>query len=188
MIDEGGLDCVFFSRVSPEKGADVVLEAARRLPNVAFAFYGQIDSDYETNFLSDVERLANVTYMGVFDSVKDDPVKELAAYDLHLFPTRWPNEGVPGVLVETKMAAVPSVVSDICYNAELIRDGVEGIVLNECSPDSLVKAIDGLNTDPASLSELKSGALASSERFYIDRYVDLLVSDLEDGRKEALGE
>lgn len=48
---------------------------------------------------------------------------EPSAYDLHLFPSRWRNEGVSGVLVEIKMAAVPSIVSDICYNAELIRDG-----------------------------------------------------------------
>lgn len=188
MTDKGRFDCVFFSRISPEKGADVVLETARRLSNVTFAFYGQIDRDYEAAFLSAAEGLKNVTYKGIFDSAKDDPVEELTAYDLHLFPTRWPNEGVPGVLVETKLAGVPSVVSDICYNAELVRDGTEGVVLEECSADCLVDVIEGLSENSAVLDGLKTGALASSDRFYIDRYIDLLVSDLEDGRKEALDE
>lgn len=185
MADARCLGCVFFSRVSPEKGADVVLGAARRLPDVDFAFYGQIDEDYRQRFEQEVGSLGNVAYKGVFDSAQDDPVSELCGYDLHLFPSRWPNEGIPGVLVETKMAAVPSIVSDICYNAELVKDGVEGIVLRECGAEALVAAIEELEDDPQTLDELKAGALASSERFCIDRYIDLLVADLAEASKEV---
>ncbi len=187
MTDAHALECVFFSRISPEKGVDVVLGAARRLADINFSFYGQIDDSYSRAFLENVDMLKNVRYRGVFDSVANDPVKELNKYDLHLFPTRWPNEGVPGVLVETKMAGVPSIVSNICHNVELVRDGVEGVVLDECSVDCLVDAIEYLDAKPAMLNRLKEGALASSERFYIDRYVGLLVADLDDARK-AVGE
>lgn len=186
MIDLQGLDCVFFSRISPEKGADIVIEAARRLPGSRFFFYGQIDDSYSRAFLESVDSLENVEYLGVFDSVTNGPIRELNKYDLHTFPTRWPNEGVPGVLVETKMAAVPSVVSNVCYNAELVRDGIEGVVLAKNNADCLVKVIKGLSANPVELDALKKGALASSERFYIERYIDLLVADLNDGQKEAL--
>ena len=83
------------------------------------------------------------------------------------------------------MAAVPSIVSDVCYNAELVKDGVEGVVLAECNADCLIEAILSLCVSPGLLSKMKESALASSERFYIDRYVNLLVSDLVDARRKA---
>lgn len=178
MSEARRLRCVFFSLVSPEKGADVVLGAARRLPGVDFDFYGRLDKTFEHQFLAGVDSLDNVKYRGVFDSVEDDPVKELNGYDLHLFPSRWPNEGVPGVLVETKMAAVPSIVSDICYNSEIVRDGSEGIVLDNCTDAALAQAIESLDSDRVLLDSMKQAALESAERFYIDRYIGWLIADL----------
>ena len=172
------LKCVSFSLISQEKGADVILGAAERLQDVEFHFYGRIQQNYEESFETRVSSLPNVFYHGVFDSVKNDVTAELAKYDLHLFPTRWPNEGVPGVLVETKMAAVPSIVSNICYNAELVIDGSEGIVLDECGAEALVMAIGSLKDNLSALDKLKVGALASSERFYTDQYIDLIIGNL----------
>lgn len=176
--DAKRLECVFFSLVGRDKGADLVLDAAEALPHVGFTFYGRIDRAFEREFGRRAAALANAEYRGVFDSVTADPVTELNRYDLHLLPTRWPNEGVPGVLVETKMAAVPSVVSNICYNAELVRDGIEGIVLPECTAGALAEIIAALDADRERLDAMKQAALDSAERFYIDRYVDWLAADL----------
>ena len=120
--------CVFFSLVSKVKGAGLVLDAAKELPQVEFHFYGRVEEDFKDEFERRLAKLPNSSYHGVFDSVKDDVLAELNQYDLHMLPTSWPNEGVPGVLVETKMAAVPSIVSDCCHNAEIVRDGADGIV------------------------------------------------------------
>lgn len=184
-LNSGRLSCVFFSLVSSDKGVDLVLDAADALPEVDFFVYGRIERGYE-GFEGRVARLGNVTYMGVFDSVRDDVVAELNKYDVHLFPTRWPNEGVPGVLVETKMAAVPSIVSDVCYNTELVRDGSEGVVLRRNTAEELARAISSLDADREKLGAMKAAALESAERFYIDRYIDWLVSDLsEEPRKRT---
>lgn len=172
------IKCVSCSLISPEKGADVILDAADRLRDVEFHFYGRIQQNYEESFKTIASSLPNVFYHGVFDSVRNDVIAELAQYDLHLFPTRWPNEGVPGVLVETKMAAIPSIVSNICYNAELVKDGSEGIVLSEYGVESLTMAIGNLRDDLDTLDKLKAGALASSERFYADQYINLILSGL----------
>ena len=175
----GKLKCVFFSLVSPDKGIDLVLDAAKSLRDVDFYVYGRIEQGYD-GFSEIVDELANVQYMGVFDSANGDVVSELNKYDLHLFPSRWPNEGVPGVLVETKMAAVPSIVSAICYNAELVVDGVEGLVLEENTAEALTQAIASLDLDRDRLDAMKAASLKSAERFYIDRYIDWLVADLND--------
>ena len=179
------ISCVFFSRVSPDKGAHIVLGAARELPQVDFHFYGRIEDGYEEEFFSAVEMSPNVWYHGIYDSVDGDVIGELNKYDVHLFPTCFPNEGVPGVLVETKLAAVPSIVSDICHNAELVRDGKDGIVLKQCCADALATAIEGLVNNSDALDDLKAGALASSDSLYIDKYVDMLVTDLTDAAKES---
>lgn len=179
MTDDRRLKCVFFSLVSPDKGIDLVLDAAECLPGIEFYIYGRVERNCG-DFGLRVDRLNNARYMGVFDSVRGDVVAELNKYDLHLFPSRWPNEGVPGVLVETKMAAVPSIVSDICYNAELVVDGEEGIVLRENTATALVEAISSLDVDRERLDAMKAASLKSAERFYIDRYIDWLVADLND--------
>ncbi len=61
----------------------------------------------KTKFKSELNRMPNVKYLGIFDSVAGDVVKELNQYDIHLFPTMCPHEGVPGVIAETKLAGVP---------------------------------------------------------------------------------
>lgn len=183
----GTLDSVFFSLISPDKGIELILDASDMLPDIGFHLYGRIEDGYETRFADELVNRKNVWYHGVFDSVEGDVVSELNKYDIHLFPTRWPNEGVPGVLVETKMAAVPSIVSDICYNAELVRDGVEGIVLRQNTAECLVEAISSLDVNRERLNAMKVSALESAERFYIDKYIDWLVSDLtgEPGKETA---
>lgn len=180
---EGGktddpVKCVYFSLISEIKGAEIVLEAARCLPGVEFHFYGRIERGYEEDFLSILRGLNNVEYHGVFDSANGNVLDELNAYDLHLFPTKYPNEGVPGVLVETKIAAVPSIVSNCCHNAEIVKDGVDGVVLRECTTKGLIEAISYLDQNRGKLSAMKKAALASSERFYIDRYIDQIAMDL----------
>ena len=177
-MEDYKIRCVFFSLIGKAKGADLVLDVASDLPMIEFHFYGRIEESFEHRFVNEISGLPNVEYHGVFDSVDGDVTTELNQYDIHLLPTKWLDEGVPGVLVETKMAAVPSIVSDCCYNAEIVEDGVDGVVLKECSANSLRDALSVLSADPSRLDEMKRAALASAERFCIDHYVDMIVSEL----------
>lgn len=155
-----------------------MLETANSLPEVAFHFYGRVDSGFKQRFGAGQFDPPNVEYHGVFDSVSGDVQAELSQCDLHLLPTSWLNEGVPGVLEETKIATVPSVVSDCCHNAEVVKDGIDGIVLKERTERNSSAAIAGCARNPVRLDEVKHAALVSAERFYIDCYVDLIVSEL----------
>lgn len=180
------LKCVSFSLIGPAKGADVILDCAERLAGVEFYFYGRVEETFKDTFEARVSALPNVFYHGVFDSVANDAVSELSMYDLHLFPSKWAAEGVPGVLVETKMAAVPTVASNINYNAELVESGKDGIVLDECTVEAMCDAIKALDRDRELLASMKEAALASAEYFCVDHYLEELVADLENGRKGAL--
>lgn len=174
----GGLDSVFFSLISPDKGIELILGASDKVPGVNFHLYGRIEGGYEARFADELAKRENVWYHGVFDSVEGDVVSELNQYDVHLFPTLCPNEGVPGVIAETKMAAVPTVASDRSYNSELINDGLDGVLTHRDSSEELADILADLLANPRRVDGMKAAALESAESYYIDRYVDWIVGDL----------
>ena len=89
-----------------------------------------------------------------------------------------PHEGVPGVIAETKLAGVPTIASNRGYNGELIDDGSDGLLTTRDTAEELADAIAALSDDSARLDGMKEAALDSAVRFYVDRYLDLIVSEL----------
>lgn len=181
------LRCVFFSLIAEIKGAGIVLSAASKLPEIEFHFYGHVDPAFENQFRASDSALANVFYHGVFDSEGGNAAAELSKYDLHVFPTMWPNEGVPGVIVETKIAGVPTIATDRCHNAELIEDGTDGWLLSDATAQALVRQLSILNEHRSMLETMHGDVLHSAERYYIDQHIDTLVSGFQ-GRMRLEGD
>lgn len=176
---EARLKCVFFSNIQRLKGVNVILEVAEQLQNVDFYFYGYIEDGYLREFNRKICSFKNVFYKSVFKGSTEEAIKELNKFDVLLFPTQWKTEGVPGVLVEGKIAGLAEIVSNICYNAEIVKDGIEGILIEPGSTESLQKAIEVLNHDREKLQKLKANSQKSAERFYIDNYVDDIIKLLK---------
>ena len=176
--NRGNLRCVFFSQIQPEKGVDRILETAKNMPDVEFDFYGGIVPDYRETFLNEVEKLQNVCYHGVFSGNSPEVYAELSQYDALLLPTRCATEGLPGILIEAKIAGIPSVISGINYNREVVTDGVDGIVLTEDSADCLKSALLALSADREMLLRMKHASRASAEQYYIDVCASQVREDL----------
>lgn len=174
----GKLKCVFFSGINKVKGADIVLQAAKEIESVEFFFYGHIAEDYKLEFFQNASQLKNVSYKGIFDGNSSELYQLLSFYDVMLFPTKWENEGVPGVLVEAKIAGITSIVSDMCYNSEIVKDKVDGIVLGENTSIYLEKAIIELDNNRNFLVKLKENSQKSAEHFYIDNYLESIIKPL----------
>lgn len=168
------LRCLFFSQVSREKGADLVLEAAAQTPDIEYHFYGPVEESFASEFQQSTHALPNCTYHGIFPG--DDPALYplLGSYDLLLLPTRHTTEGVPGILAESKLAAVAAVVSDTSHNRELIDHGVNGFLLPRLTAEALVQAVRQLSADSAALDRMKSAALAHSEAFLLETHLPTL--------------
>ncbi len=173
---ESGIKCLFFSLICKEKGVDNILEAAKENPDMTFDFYGDITQAYRQAFLSEVEKRPNCRYQGLFASDGVNVYRKLHEYDLLLLPTRYLTEGIPGVLIEAKIAAVPAIVSDVSYNRYLIEHGVSGIVLRENTAQGLTKALQSLR--PEKLDGLKQGALESARAYLIENNLDEIQSYL----------
>ncbi|MCM3610392.1 glycosyltransferase [Planococcus sp. MERTA32b] len=176
------LKLLFFSQISTEKGADIVLDAAKKLnkENIPFEidFYGHIEPNYREQFLSNVNLLPNVQYHGVFQPETENLYTKLQEYDLLLFPSKWKAEGVPGILVEAKMVALPAIVSDLNYNAEIIEHKLDGIVLKENTPFQLATSIYELHMDRNLLKKMSSMALYSSKKYLLDNYLFDIISKI----------
>ena len=178
-FDRERLKCVFFSLIQEKKGADIVLNAARNCPSVDFAFYGSIDGDYEKHFMVEIASLPNVQYHGLFKGSNEDVYAELAKYDVLLFPTKWKTEGVPGILVEGKIAGLAEVVSNESYNSEIVKDGVEGIVLKENTKECLVETILHLESNRGNLRKMQVCSKESAQRFFIETYLPSILCQLD---------
>lgn len=178
---EGPLHCVFFSRIQPEKGVDRILEAAQKLPEMKFSFYGEFEPSYEERFRADIAHLPNCEYCGVFRGGPDAVYRELSQYDLLLLPTRWKAEGLPGILIEAKIAGIPSLVTDLNSLGEIVTDGVDGIVLPEDTDRGLICALGALDSDRDELQRMKQESRASARRYYIESYIPGILRDLGEG-------
>lgn len=175
--------CIYFSLISKDKGADIVIEASRLLYNsginYSIDFYGHIEDEYKNEFERSVQETPYVNYCGVFRADQESVYIKMQEYDLMLFPTRSVTEGVPGVLVESKIAGIPSIVSNLCFNSELVKDGKEGIVLKQNTAGELADAIKSINRNVDWLFEMKYNARTSSERYIIENYVEEIAKMLK---------
>ncbi len=171
-------ECVFFSLIQPQKGADLILEAAEKAKDIQFHFYGKVVPEFRNQFMTTVESLENVHYHGVFHGSSDEVYMELNKYDILLFPTKWDTEGVPGILVEAKIAGLVLIVSNMSYNAEFVKDGKDGYILTENTSDALRAKVESLYKDPTLVVTMRQKSNASAERFFFDHYILNMVSNL----------
>ncbi|MCR3955125.1 MAG: glycosyltransferase [Gudongella sp.] len=181
-LDE--IKCLFFSTVCREKGVNDIFAAASLLSdsqnNFAVDIYGHIENSYKEEFYTRLDGQKEIKYCGIFDTEVDNVYKKMHSYDVLLFPTKYSTEGIPGVLVESKIAGLPAIVSDNSYNSEIIQNGYSGIVLKQNSAEELALEISRLLNEPKLLCSLAEGAKKSSSMYYIENYIDSIINTLRE--------
>ena len=174
------LNTVFFARVCLDKGIDIVLDTAKMLPEIAFHIYGPIAEDSFDIVYEAVHNLKNVFYHGVFRDKDEALYNELSKYDTVLLPTRWASEGVPGILAESKIAGIPAVVSNVCYNAEIIHNELDGIILQDNSKASLANALRILSSNAELLEKLKQKAKEDAKSYFVESFIEDITKVITD--------
>lgn len=158
---------VYFSVVCAEKGMDEVISAVEEIKSgYTIDIYGEIVDRYKDTFQGFLQKHPEVHYRGVFNSASGNVYKELNQYDVMLFPSHWNGEGVPGTLVESKIAGITAIASDWNFNKEIVIDGVEGIILKDSLTDTMIHLIEHKDK----LYRLKVGAFKSRIRYNIKNY------------------
>lgn len=92
-------------------------------------------------------------------------------------------EGMPNVLLEAMAHARPVVATPVMGVADLVRDGVNGLLVPCDDPGALAETLSRVHADPALARRLGAAARISAESFGWDRTLPLLESVLERWRR-----
>ena len=173
------LNCVFFSLISREKGVDVLLEAIKSCSQAVFSFYGNIEEGYKVDFERIVNSLSNAEYRGIFTGSDEAKYQLLSEYDVMLLPTRWAAEGIPGIIVESRIAGIVPIVTNHNFNSELVNDEYDGMLINNLySHEELIKKIHQIDDDRKLYDRLRRNSIKRAEQYYIENYIGDIISDL----------
>lgn len=134
-----------FSRVTKEKGiTDAIIAISRAqelVPNIRFELhiYGGIDLEYKEEFDALLADYSFAVYEGIVDSV--DAVSTLQKHDILLFPTRFPDEGIPGTIIDAFGSGIPIISSKWLYFDDIFEDHKTALGYELLNVDSLVDTI-----------------------------------------------
>jgi glycosyltransferase involved in cell wall biosynthesis len=127
----------YIGRLAREKGADVLLRAAGRLPDVAFVIAG----DGPERDALRREAPANVRFAGRIADVRT----VLAAVDALAIPSRQEGQGI--VALEAMAAGVPIVASEVGGLAQTLSNGVTALLTPPEDAGQLADALMRLRDD-----------------------------------------
>ncbi|MEO7715286.1 MAG: glycosyltransferase family 4 protein [Capsulimonas sp.] len=127
------------ARLSPEKGVDVLLEAARLVPELQFIIAG----DGPLRAELEEKAPANARLIGRVDNV----CVVLSAADAVAVPSRLEGQGI--VALEALAARRPVVASRIGGLAAMLTDGETALLVPAEDPAALTAALRRLAADPA---------------------------------------
>ncbi|GJQ26860.1 MAG: hypothetical protein HBSAPP02_18920 [Phycisphaerae bacterium] len=161
---------VFLGHVKPLKGIEELIAAGERMENdVTIDVYGPLmDGLTESRFA----KLTRVRYRGTIPA--GTGVRVLQDYDAMVFPTYWPGEGYPGVVIEAFAAGLPVIATRWRNIPEIVDDSC-GLLIEPRNVDALHDAMQKLVRDAALFRRLRQGALRQRDFFDSRRWVEKFV-------------
>ncbi|MFA5048806.1 MAG: glycosyltransferase [Patescibacteria group bacterium] len=117
-----GFTVGFVGRLSPEKNIPVIFQCAKNMPDISFVFVG--NGPQEMALRQIAAPLKNIFFVGKQTNVE----KYYAAFDVLMLPSIM--EGMPLVILEAMSVGTPVIASNVGAISEIIKDGVNGFLLN----------------------------------------------------------
>ncbi|HEX8100476.1 MAG TPA: glycosyltransferase family 4 protein [Actinomycetota bacterium] len=160
-----GRHMLFVGRLEPRKGFRTAVEAfallAREYSDLSLTVVGDGPERRALSLLpDDVED--RVTMAGMVPHLKLPSYH--AAADLFVAPSTG-RESFGIVLVEAMAAGLPVIASDIPGYREVVRNGVDGLLVERENPGALADAVRGVLSDSALAERLRAAGRARAERF-----------------------
>ncbi|HMP90865.1 MAG TPA: glycosyltransferase family 4 protein [Kiritimatiellia bacterium] len=168
-LDLGDRFCIgLVGRISKEKGHDLILaalpEILKHRPDAVCVFAGEGDQE---------DRLKREVLAGplkdhvVFAGFRNDIPEVVAAMDVMVVPSLRV-ESSPGVVKEGMAMGVPVVAADVGGVSEIIRHGVDGLVVPVGDVPALCDSVISLIRDP----ELKKAISSRSRERVVEHFSD----------------
>lgn len=161
---------LFVGRLIPVKGAELLLDVARQLPDVQFAFAG--DGPLRERFEQAAKEMPNVIFLGKVNNEMLPPYYNSA--DLLCVPSQY-EEGFGRILIEALSCGCPVVASNKGGIPEAV-DSTVGVLLDPPSAENFRDAIAALHGDPARLETLRRNCRPYAERRFSERNAEVIVA------------
>ncbi len=174
--------------VEERKNTLTVLEIAKRLagsPNVRFVIAGGIEGEYGEKVKQESQSLENVVVAGPISEA--EKVTLIRASYLNLIMSR--SEALGISQLEFMSAGVPVLSSGVGGQSWLLRDGVNGFLLD--GPDDVdgaAQKISMLVEDPSMRRKIGRNALIFASSFLMSRLINRLARKLESMEERLSGQ
>jgi glycosyltransferase involved in cell wall biosynthesis len=164
---------VFAGRLSAEKGVDTLIRALALLPSsVQVHIAGDGPARNRLEALARDLAPQQVRFHGRLDKLR---LRQLVASSVAtVVPSRW-HENQPMTILESYASQVPAVVTNLGGMPELVRDGVDGLVVPHDDPQALADALRHLHGDPDTAMAMgRAGRQRLADEFDPERHLQRL--------------
>lgn len=155
-------DCItfcFVGRIVGDKGMNELAEAFARLekefPSCRLLLVGDFEEKLDP-VSPETKRMFLENSRVTFAGWQQDIRPYLAASDIFVFPSY--REGFPNVVLQAGAMGLPSIVTDINGSSEIIRDGVNGVIIPPRDTEALWKAMRNMLADEAARRRMAANA------------------------------
>jgi glycosyltransferase involved in cell wall biosynthesis len=167
---QAGEYVAFAGRISTEKGVDVLLAAAARMPDVPFKVAG--DGPVLSEMMAKAPR--NVEFLGRLGL--DGLVAFYRRSRVLVVPSVW-FEPFGMVVVDAMALGVPVIASRIGGLPHVVDDGITGLLFEPGNPEALVKELRCLWEDPELCRRMgEAGRQKAMREYSADRYYERLMA------------
>ena len=161
----------FAGRLSKEKGVELLAETAKLLPEYTFMVAGD---GPDRNLLENIENIKLVGFLG-----GEKLVEFMSNAKVLVVPSIW-YENCPLSILEAQCMGVPVVTMNNGGMAELIKDGVTGILVNEPSSEAMAKGLERALENVDYCNTLKENCKKEKENILsVEEYADVLIREYE---------
>jgi starch synthase len=182
----GPLRLLYAGAIGPHKGIHHLFQALSDLPERAFDL--TLAGDWIPGFRRWIERRFRVPFRYGGRLPASGLSAEYHSADVLLFPVL--RDGFGLVLVEAMAHGVPVIASTSCAAPDLIRDGVEGLIVPPASPVRIREAIETLLERPQLVPAMSDAAYRLSRRLTWESYQRQVVElsyEVADGERVLVG-
>ena len=181
---------LFLSNMIRSKGVSILIDACRRLKERGVAFKCSLvvalSADYPGDSLTAEIREKGLESHITFEGPRygNEKWEAFSEADVFAFPTFYPNECFPLVVLEAMGAGLPVVTTEEGALPEMVRDGVDGVICPREDTAALADALGRLLTDPALRTRMGESGKSRYECLYtLERFersiVDILKRTLD---------
>lgn len=179
---EDPLRVIFFSRITNTKGLSDAIDAisivnSKGTTKFVLDIAGGI-SKHEVEYAKQVEEQCNnseyLNYLGENFFIKgEESYKTLSEYDLHIFPSKFFQECVPGSIIDMFIAGVPTI-SSLFANAKNIMSNDDSYFFEVGNVDSLVKELESIWNNKKLLEQKRILTKQKAEEYYPESFIKFL--------------